>query len=299
MDTLDNLPEGHIPDKFPYLARQIQGPISEAFGKGFDDVYEVDLAFLDFLKAFSIDTLSGEWLDRLGMVVGFPRPYVTKPELDQAFLFDTTLFELDGKEHGFSTSHDMTISGVPVTTDDGGVLDDLYRNTHIEPMADSVYRRSLKAVCEVKKKHSLEGIGKVVEALTDSNLYILDWLPPDPNTNYCNDIKIVLPANLMDYKEALQRAFDSMFTTSPSVIVDVNAYFLQVYIYPTVKQIVLDTATGITLSDFTVGHHFDGKIAVIDVALDSAFGSFRDDVLEALEEEFQDDTIDFNVTVNP
>ena len=42
-------------EKFPYLARQINGPIAMSFGKGIDSVYERDAEFIDFLSRFSID----------------------------------------------------------------------------------------------------------------------------------------------------------------------------------------------------------------------------------------------------
>ena len=75
-------------EKFPYLARQINGPIAESFGKGIDSVYENDAEFIDFLSRFSIDTLEGKWLDALGMLLGLPRPWVEVPMIQEAFLFD-------------------------------------------------------------------------------------------------------------------------------------------------------------------------------------------------------------------
>ena len=68
-------------EKFPYLARQINGDVALAFGYGIDSVYEVDAEFLDFISHFSIDTLYGEWLDKLGIIIGFPRPYATSPTI--------------------------------------------------------------------------------------------------------------------------------------------------------------------------------------------------------------------------
>ena len=47
-------------EKFPYLARQINGPIAISFGKGIDSVYENDAEFIDFLSRFSIDSLEGK-----------------------------------------------------------------------------------------------------------------------------------------------------------------------------------------------------------------------------------------------
>lgn len=46
-------------DKFPYLAKQINGPIAECIGKAFDHIYEADQEFLDFLKMFSVDNFYG------------------------------------------------------------------------------------------------------------------------------------------------------------------------------------------------------------------------------------------------
>ena len=75
-------------EKFPYLARQINGPIAEYFGKGIDSVYENDADFIDFLSRFSIDNLEGKWLDALGLLLGLPRPWVEVPMIQEALLFD-------------------------------------------------------------------------------------------------------------------------------------------------------------------------------------------------------------------
>ena len=75
-------------EKFPYLARQINGPIAMSFGKGIDSVYENDAEFIDFLSRFSIDTLEGKWLDAVGLLLGLPRPWVEVPMIQEAFLFD-------------------------------------------------------------------------------------------------------------------------------------------------------------------------------------------------------------------
>ena len=47
-------------EKFPYLARQINGDVAMALGYGIDHVYEADADFLDFLSHFSIDTIYGD-----------------------------------------------------------------------------------------------------------------------------------------------------------------------------------------------------------------------------------------------
>ena len=73
-------------EKFPYLARQINGPIAESFGKGIDSVYENDAEFINFLSRFSIDALEGKWLDALGMLLGLPRPWVEVPMIQEALI---------------------------------------------------------------------------------------------------------------------------------------------------------------------------------------------------------------------
>ena len=114
-------------DKFPYLARQIRGDIAKAIGYGVDHVYETDQEFIDYISNFSIDNLYGKWLDQLGVIIGFPRPYIIKPF--ETFEFDSTSYMLEGLYHGFSTTDTILIDGVEYDRNDGGILDDIYRET--------------------------------------------------------------------------------------------------------------------------------------------------------------------------
>ena len=97
-------------EKFPYLARQINGPIAESFGKGIDSVYENDAEFIDFLSRFSIDTLEGKWLDALGLLLGLPRPWVEVPMIQEAFLFDNIPNIVPNPiSHAFSTDRNSLL----------------------------------------------------------------------------------------------------------------------------------------------------------------------------------------------
>ena len=207
-------------DKFPYLARQIQGDIARCFGYGVDHVYEEDKEFIDFISKFSINTLYGEWLDQLGIVVGFPRPYVIKPF--EVFEFDSTSFMLDGEYHGFSTTQPITIDGVEYDRNDGGILDDIYRETTNTPVSDSLYKNYLSAITLLRKVHSMKNIAKVLEQLIDSTRYAITFNSDD---ELVNDIVIWLAATSADYKESLQVAFDKIFINPPFVYIDVSIYF--------------------------------------------------------------------------
>ena len=196
-------------DKFPYLARQISGDIAKAFGYGIDHVYETDKSFITFLNSFSIDTLSGEWLDKLGVILGLPRPYVTKPQLEEAFQFDIPMQRLDGLYHGFSITSSITIDGIVYTRDNGGLLDNIYRNTVTEAIGDSVYKKYLLACTLLKRVHSIINIANVIETFVKSTRYIVSF---NNDNGYVNDIIITLSATSADYQEALQTAFNNIFT---------------------------------------------------------------------------------------
>lgn len=111
--------------KFPYLARQINGPIAISFGKGIDSVYENDAEFIDFLSRFSIDTLEGKWLDALGMLLGLPRPWIEIPMIQEALLFDTIPNNVPNPlSHAFSTDRNVIIGGLVITPNMGGKFDE-------------------------------------------------------------------------------------------------------------------------------------------------------------------------------
>ena len=153
-------------EKFPYLARQINGPIAMSFGKGIDSVYENDEEFIDFLSRFSIDTLEGKWLDALGLLLGLPRPWVEVPMIQEALLFDNIPNVVPNPPaHAISTDRNVIIGGSVITPSMGGKLDDTNRNISVEPITDNVYRDYLKCACMVKKRHSINGIADVVEIL--------------------------------------------------------------------------------------------------------------------------------------
>jgi len=267
-------------DKFPYLARQITGDIAKAFGYGVDHVYETDQAFINFLSQFSIENLSGEWLDKLGVVLGEPRPWVTKPELEEAFQFDIPAQTLDGRYHGFSTSVPITIDGVQYDRTVGGLLDDLYRSVRIEKIGDQTYRRYLTATCLLKRVRSVNKICDVVEVFVNSQRYALSF-----NSDYgrINDIIITLPATLGDYQQALQNAFNKIFTTSPTVFVDISLYFDELYTVPAIESVVEEITSS---SDFEITYEIVDKKSVFTITLDSSLSSYEDEVRAVLTEKY-------------
>ena len=112
-------------EKFPYLARQINGPIAMSFGNGIDSVYENDAEFIDFLSRFSIDSLEGKWLDALGMLLGLPRPWIEVPMLQEALLFDNIPNIVPNPlSHSFSTDRNVIIGGLVITPNMGGKFEE-------------------------------------------------------------------------------------------------------------------------------------------------------------------------------
>lgn len=266
-------------DKFPYLARQICGDIAKAFGYGIDHVYEADIEFINFISHFSIDTLYGEWLDKLGIIIGFPRPYVVKPY--ESFEFDSTDFLLDGELHGFSTDEPIIIDGVEYDRNDGGVLDDIYRDTTNTPVGDNLYKQYLSAITLLRKTHSLKNIAKVLEIFISSTRYAITYKTGE---DFVNDIVIILAGTSADYRDSLQLAFDKIFITPPFITVDVSIFFDEVYTVPEIKRIIKN----VTGSDtgYTVVYSIQHKKAVFTITLDSSLAQYEEEVRVAVEAHF-------------
>lgn len=280
-------------EKFPYLARQINGPIAMSFGKGIDSVYENDAEFIDFLSRFSIDTLEDKWLDTLGLLLGLPRPWVEVPMIQEALLFDNIPNIVPNPPaHAISTDRNIIIDGTVITPSMGGKLDDTNRSISVEPITDNVYREFIKCACMVKKRHSINGIADVVEVFCGSKQYAISFIS---DVDWMNDILIELPIRLMDYQSTLQYAFDKMFTTAPKVLVRINASFDNEYITPDVRRVVY----GIVGNDsFSVTNSSELDKLVIDITLEQVNAAYKDEVKAALDEEYKTyDDIVISVTV--
>ena len=268
-------------EKFPYLARQINGPVAMSLGKGIDSVYERDAEFIDFLSRFSIDTLEGKWLDSLGMLLGLPRPWVEVPMIQEALLFDNIPHIVPNPSaHALSTDRNVIIEGPVITPSIGGKLDDTNRNVSVEPITDNVYRDYLKCACMVKKRHSINGIADVVELFCGSKQYAISFIS---DVDWLNDILIELPIRLLDYQATLQYAFDKMFTTAPKVLVRIDSSFDNKYITPDVSRIVHDIVGN---NSFSVTNFSELDKLVIDVTLGQINAAYMNEVKEALEEEY-------------
>ena len=268
-------------DKFPYLARQIQGNIAKAFGLGIDHVYETDQEFLYFLSNFSIDNLDGKWLDMLGVILGMPRPYYTRPVLDNMFEFDNTKFMLDPKKHGLSTRIPIIINGVAYDRSVGGVLNNLYLSNEQILVDDNIYKMYLKATSLLKKTHSIIDISNVLELFMDSTRYAILFKNA---TGYVNDIQIILSATSAAYKDALQISFNKIFTIPPYVLVTVALDFDNVYTIPVMESIIEDI-TGED-SGYTVVYSFENKKAVFTITLDSSLAQYENEIRIALKAHF-------------
>lgn len=280
-------------EKFPYLARQINGPIAMSFGKGIDSVYERDAEFIDFLSRFSIDTLEGKWLDSLGLLLGLPRPWVEVPMIQEAFLFDNIPAVVPNPvSHAFSTDRNVIVEGTVITPSMGGKFDDTNRSISVEPISDPIYRDYLKCACMVKKRHSINGIADVVEIFCGSKQYAITFISDE---DWMNDILVELPIRLLDYQATLQYAFDKMFTTAPKVLIRIDASFDNEYITPDVRRIVHDIVGN---NSFSVTNFSELDKLVIDVTLGQINATYRNEVKEALDEEYAAyDDIVISVTI--
>ena len=280
-------------EKFPYLARQINGPIAISFGKGIDSVYERDAEFIDFLSRFSIDTLEGKWLDSLGLLLGLPRPWVEVPMIQEALLFDNIPNVVPNPPaHAISTDRNGIIEGSVITPSMGGKFDDTNRSVSVEPVSDTIYREYLKCACMVKKRHSINGIADVVELFCGSKQYAITFISDE---DWMNDILVELPIRLLDYQATLQYAFDKMFTTAPKVLVRIDSSFDNEYITPDVRRIVYDIVGN---NSFSVTNFSELDKLIIDVTLGQVNAAYREEVKAALDEEYATyDDIVISVTV--
>ena len=268
-------------EKFPYLARQINGPIAISFGKGIDSVYENDAEFIDILSRFSIDSLEGKWLDALGMLLGLPRPWIETPMIQEALLFDNIPNNVPNPlSHAFSTDRNVIIGGLAITPNMGGKFDNTNKSISVEPISDIIYREYLKCACAIKKRHSINGIADVVELFCGSKQYAITFISDE---DWMNDILVELPIRLLDYQATLQYAFDKMFTTAPKVLVRIDSSFDNKYITPDVSRIVHDIVGN---DSFSVTNFSELDKLVIDVTLGQINAAYMDEVKEALEEEY-------------
>ena len=103
-------------------------------------------------------------------------------------------------------------------------------------------------------------------------------------TGYVNDIQIILSATSAGYKDALQTAFNKIFTIPPYVLVTVELDFDNVYTIPTIENIIEDV-TGKD-SGYTVVFSFENKKAVFTITLDSSLAQYENEIRIALEAHF-------------
>ena len=144
----------------------------------------------------------------------------------------------------------------------------------------------------VKKRHSINGIADVVEVFCGSKQYAISFIS---DADWMNDILVELPIRLLDYQSTLQYAFNKMFTTAPKVLVRIDASFDNEYITPDVTRIVHDIVGN---NSFSVTNFSELDKLVIDVTLGNINAAYRDEVKDALEEEYAAyDDIVISVTV--
>ena len=268
-------------EKFPYLARQINGPIAISFGKGIDSVYENDAEFIDFLSRFSIDSLEGKWLDALGMLLGLPRPWIEVPMPQEALFFDTIPNIVPNPlSHAFSTDRNVIIGNLVITPSMGGKFDDTNKNISVEPISDPVYREYLKCACMVKKRHSINGIADVVELFCGSKQYAITFISDE---DWMNDILVELPIRLLDYQDTLQYSFDKMFTTAPKVLVRINPFFDDRYINSDISRIIYNIVGN---DKFSITNLSKLDKLFINVSLGQINKSYINEVKEALNKEY-------------
>lgn len=274
-------------DNFPFLARQIKGPIAHSFGLGIDHVYEADAEFIDWLSHFSIDNLEGKWLDQLGVILGLPRPYITQKLIENDFEFDIIDHLLDGTLHGFSSTDNR---------EQGGLLEDLHVQKPIIEVNDTLYKRYLKAASLLKRTHSLQNIANVLKIFIESTRFAITFNNAE---GWVNDVNIILSPTSDQYEDALKKAFKKIFTTSPEIIVNTSLYFDTTYTVPNINKII-EEVTGST-TGYTVTYTLDEieRKAIFTITLSSSLASYEQKIKRALDVYFAGTTdIVINIVVS-
>ena len=274
-------------DNFPFLARQIKGPIAHSFGLGIDHVYEADAEFIDWLSHFSIDNLEGKWLDQLGVILGLPRPYITQKLIENDFEFDIIEHLLDGTLHGFSSTDNR---------EQGGLLEDLHVQKPVVEVSDTLYKRYLKAASLLKRTHSLQNIANVLKIFIESTRFAISF---NNTEGYVNDINIILSPTSDQYEDALKKAFKKIFTTSPQIIVNTSLYFDTTYTVPNINKII-EEVTGST-TGYTVTYTLDEieKKAIFTITLSSSLASYEQKIQRAIDIYFAETTdVVINIVVS-
>lgn len=273
-------------EKFPYLAKQINGPIAKNIGLAIDSVYEVDQEFINFLKMLSVDTLYGNWLDQLGLVVGAPRPYQTIPTVEETFMFDSELRLLDGDVHGFSSDQTMTIDGKVVSRSNGGLLDNLIRDVSNFPISDRAYRRYIKSLCAMKRTRSIVAMGGVLKSLLDSSRFAVTF-EMEPENGRINDILIELAGGLMDYQSSIEMAFNNTFTLPPFVRVKLYLDFDEKHGKVPIENIIRNITGG--SDDFSVTYVEEGatsKVVDFYIVIGDSIKNYEDGIKKSISEYF-------------
>lgn len=277
-------------EKFPFLARQINGKIAEILGNAVDSVYEKDVEFIEFLSSFSLlDNQyfleNGDWLDMLGTALGIPRPYRTLPEKPFAFRYDTIPDRLDGHRHGFSE--------VPPTTEtgQGGLLDSVTGEKIYQPISNERYIQYIHAVCLAKHYKSITAIADIYEAMTNSVRYTIEFYGSTPPVN---DIQIMIPLQMESVVDSLEGAFSKLFYSSPKVMILPEMDYDDNNTIPNMERIAEEAAHGET--DITITVDYDEGMAYFSVVLGPLSGQYESEVREALDEVYGG-TDDMEITV--
>jgi hypothetical protein len=104
------------------------------------------------------------------------------------------------------------------------------------------------------------------------------------DSEFINDIVIILAGTSADYRDSLQAAFNSIFTTPPFILIDVSIYFDELYTVPAIERIITEV-TGET-EGFTVTYSIVQRKAVFTITLDSSLAQYENEVRVAVEAHF-------------
>lgn len=250
--------------QFPYLARQMNGPIAMAIGKGIDYVYSQDNDIIEFLSNFNLDNLTGKWLDALGKLIGIPRYYIDTNTYNRLFVFeDVPAIGIDGEAHGFSTVND---------SQNGGHLSDgkPYYDTNIsqsvdeqnlEPISDALYRTFIKGCIAIKYNKSIKSLEECLIFLMKSHRFVIEY-------DQYNDINIKVSASYYNDIAVFQDIMNRTYRYSPKVYIQSSLTIEQDYLIPYIESLIEPI---IPVSYFSATYAYSNKRVVITITIDSTY----------------------------
>lgn len=183
------------------LAYQLNGAIAQTLMNGMLTLFQSHDNDIEYWLAYSIDTAEDTELDKLGVLLGIPRPTYSGSTW---FRFGTKDKYPEVSDEGLSSVANNRLGGMFWST--RGVYDVV-----IYKLTDAEYRLYIKACLKLKQYHSLDALLTVVSVITKNKGCTLSF-----DGNHDIQIECVSAVDIATV-DLIQIVADTYFTTSPLV----------------------------------------------------------------------------------